>query len=460
MENVNHFLQKYYLSVHICIIIIFIQGLKIKGVLFVQKKIEGILTPFADRLANNVILRSLRDGFLIITPLIIIILVFLLIGNFPIPGWNEFWIGVFGNKWMEWFSAVSNSVFSFTGLLSCFGISYAYGKNRGLEAIHSTAVAIVSFLILTPTTLRVHHQTIGAVQTIYLGPNGIFLGLFTALVSVELFHFTIKQNWTIKMPQGIPDMVAESFNVLIPSGFVVLVFFLIRVLFSLTTIGTAYNFIYQILQIPLKNVGNSLGSVFLYILLASILWCFGINGPAVVNSVWSPILFVLTQDNLKAFQNGQTLPHIYTEQFIEDFSTYGGGGSILSLLIVMLIIGKSKRIKELSKLTIVPSIFGIGEPLIYGLPIVLNPIITIPFVITPLVNVLISGMAFSTHLVPYTNGVTLPWTTPPIISGWLTTGSWRGSVLQIVEILIGIMIYYPFAKILDRQFLKEEANLK
>lgn len=421
-----------------------------------QKKFEEVLTPFADRLANNVVLRSLRDGFLLITPLIIIISLFLLVGNFPIPGWTAFWIKIFGHRWLDWFSAVSNSVFSFTGLLSCFGISYAYGKNRGLVAVHATAVAIVSFLILTPTTVTVQHQTVGAVKTVYLGPNGIFLGLFTALVSVELFRFAIRKNWTIKMPKGVPDMVRESFDVLLPSGFVILIFFLIRIFFSLTSVGTAHNFIYTMLQVPLKHVGNSLGSVLLYIFLASVLWCFGINGPSVVNSIWSPIFFVLTQDNLKAFQSGQPLPHIYTEQFIEDFSTYGGGGSILSLLIVMLFFCKSSRIKELSKLTIIPSVFGIGEPLIYGLPVVLNPIITIPFVITPLVNVLLSGLAFTIHLVPYPNGVTLPWTTPPIISGWLTTGSWQGAALQLIEIVIGIFIYYPFAKILDRQFLLEE----
>lgn len=423
-----------------------------------QKKFETVLRPIADRLAQNVVLRSLRDGFLLITPLIIVISLFLLVGNFPIPGWTNFWIGVFGHKWIAWFSSVSSSVFSFTGLLSCLGIAYAYAKNRDLEAVHVMVVSIVAFLILTPTTTRVESRTVNAVQTIYLGPNGIFLGLITALLSVELFRYAFKKNWTIKMPKGVPDMVSQSFSVLLPSGFVILVFFLIRVLFSLTSMGTAYNFIYSLLQAPLKNVGNSLGSVLLYIFLASVLWCFGINGPSVVNSVWSPIFFVLTQDNLKAYQSGQALPHIYTEQFIEDFATYGGGGSIMSLLIVMIFCCHSKRIKELGKLTIIPSIFGIGEPLIYGLPVVLNPIIVIPFVITPLVNVLLSGFAFSVHLVPYTNGLMLPWTTPPLISGWLTTGSWRGAALQLVEIIIGIFIYYPFAKLLDRQYLHEENN--
>jgi Phosphotransferase system cellobiose-specific component IIC len=229
------------------------------------------------------------------------------------------------------------------------------------------------------------------------------------------------------MPEGVPPEVSESFAALLPTGFVVLIFFLVRILFSLTNFGTAQNFIYTLLQSPLKNVGNSLLSVLLYIFLASILWCFGINGPSVVNSVWSPIFFVLQQDNLKAFQSGHALPHIYTEQFIESFATFGGGGSILSLIIVMVFFCKSARIKQLGRLTLIPSIFGIGEPLIYGLPVVLNPVIAIPFVIVPIVNVLISGLAFTFHIMPYTNGVILPWTTPPIISGWLATGSWIAS---------------------------------
>jgi len=309
---------------------------------------------------------------------------------------------------------------------------------------------------MTPTTIAMGGREIGAVKTIYLGPNGIFLGMFTAIISVELFRFAIKRHWTIKMPEGVPPEVSESFDALLPSGFVVLIFFLVRIMFSLTNFSTAYNFIYTMLQLPLKNVGNSLPSVLLYIFLASILWCFGINGPSVTNSVWSPIFFVLQQDNLKAFQSGHALPHIYTEQFIESFSTYGGGGSILSLILVMLFLCKSKRIKSLAKLTIIPSIFGIGEPLIFGLPIVLNPVIAIPFVLVPIMNVFISGMAFTFHVIPYTNGVMLPWTTPPLISGWLSTGSWLAPVLQLFEIVLGMIVYYPFIKMLDKQYLKEE----
>lgn len=151
-----------------------------------QKKFEQVLMPLASKLGNNVVLKSLRDGFLIITPLIIVTSIFLLIGNFPIPGWESFWTRILGEHWTEWFSAVSNSVFSFTGILSCMGIGYAYGKNRGLEAIHSAVVALVSFLILTPTSFTVGKTAVSAVQTMYVGPNGIFLGIFISIVSVEV----------------------------------------------------------------------------------------------------------------------------------------------------------------------------------------------------------------------------------------------------------------------------------
>lgn len=421
-----------------------------------QKKFEDVLMPFATKLGNNVVLRSLRDGFLIITPLIIVTSVFLLIGNFPIPGWDAFWTNILGEQWNEWFGAVSNAVFSFTGILSCAAIGYSYGKNRGLQAIHSAFVAWISFLILTPTTVTLGKKTTSAVATQFVGPNGVFLGIFIAIFSVEIYRFAVRRHWTIKMPDGVPPAVTQSFAALVPSALVILFFFLIRIIFSLTSFETAYNFIYSILQAPLKNVGNSMPSVLLYNFLASLLWCFGINGPTITNSVWSPIFFVLTQDNLAAFQNKLPLPHIYTQPFIDIFTTYGGGGSTLSLLIVMFAACRSKRIRELGKLAILPGIFGINEPIIFGLPIVLNPIIAIPFIIVPVLNTLISALVFTWGWIPYTNGVLLPWTTPPIISGWLATGSWGGSLLQLFEIILGILIYYPFIKMLDKQYLKDE----
>ena len=123
---------------------------------------------------------------------------------------------------------------------------------------------------------------------------------------------------------------------------------------------------------------------------------------------------------------------------------------------VIVIISKSKRLKDLGKLALVPGIFGINEPVVFGIPVIFNLRIAIPFVIVPVVNTIISGLVFSFNWVPYTTGVMLPWTTPPLISGWLSTGSWLGSVLQLFEIVLGMLIYYPFVKSLDKQYISEE----
>jgi PTS system cellobiose-specific IIC component len=194
-------------------------------------------------------------------------------------------------------------------------------------------------------------------------------------------------------------------------------------------------------------------------LFAHILWFFGIHGTNITDSVFRPILYALSAENLRALEVGQPLPHIINTQFQDLFATFGGAGSTLSLLIAMFFFCRSKRIKELGKISIVPGIFNINEPIIFGLPIVLNPIIAIPFILTPMVNILISWITMNIGLVPICNGVIMPWTTPPIISGFLSSG-WQGALLQVFLIALGVVIYYPFIKTIDKQYLKDEAEVE
>lgn len=419
--------------------------------------LEKTLMPLAEKLGKNKVLLAIRDGFLITTPLIIVASLFLLFNNFPIPGWDNFWTGIFGPNWSDWFSNVSNAVFNTVGFLSCFGTAYAYGRQLKSDAIQGAGVAIVAMLILTPTVIAVKGgDPLSAIDMQYLGSDGIFLGLIVALVSVRIYVFVTKKGWTIKMPDGVPPAVTDSFAALIPSAVVILFFFLIRILFGLTSFGTVHNFIFEILQTPLKGAGNTLVAQVIYGLACTLFWSFGINGPAVANSVFGPVTKVLTMENLNAFQAGHQLPNIFTDPFSNFFTNFGGGGSTLSLVIVMVLLCKSKRIKQLGKLALIPGVFGINEPVIFGLPIVLNPIIIIPFNIVPLVNLLLSTLVTKLGIIPYTNGVALPWTTPIGFSGYLSTGSWVAAVWQLLLLLLGCAIYYPFIKMLDNQYLKEE----
>ncbi|MGH1649452.1 MULTISPECIES: PTS sugar transporter subunit IIC [Enterococcus] len=422
--------------------------------------LERTMMPLAEKLGKNKVLVAIRDGFLITTPLIIVGSLFLLFSNFPIPGWENFWTGILGSQWSSWFSNVSGAVFDVVGFLSCLGTAYAYGRELEVDPIQSAAVAVVGFLILTPMRMTVEGAAdpVGAIDLQYLGTNGIFLALVVAIVSVLIYAFVSKRGWTIKMPDGVPPAVAMSFEALIPSGIVMLLFFFIRIGFEFTPYETVHNFIFEILQTPLKGAGNTLFAQVIYSIACTVFWFFGINGPAVANSVFAPILKVLTFENLNAFQAGKELPNIFTDPFSNFFTNYGGGGSTLSLVIVMILFCKSERIKKLGKLSLIPGFFGINEPIIFGLPIVLNPIIIIPFILTPTINLLLSTLVTNLGIIPYTNGVALPWTTPIGFSGYLSTGSFVAAIWQFILLALGCVIYYPFIKTLDKQYLKEEAE--
>ena len=423
--------------------------------------LEKIMGSSAEKLGNNKVLIAIRDGFLVSTPLIIVASIFLVIANFPIPGYVDFLAQFFGQGWPSKMDAIIDSTFSVLGLLGAVGIGYAYARQLESDPIAGGAVALVCFLIITP---KVHSDFVNAANgkafngfaLAHLGSAGMFLAMITAIISVKIFVTIKNKGWVIKMPDGVPPAVTQSFAALIPSAFAMFFFFVVYLVFSATDYQYAHNFIYKILQAPLMGFAQSLIFEPIYQFLSTLFWFFGINGPAVTNTVFNPIHLALTAENLEAFKQGATLPNIFTGPFGDFFGNFGGGGSTLSLVFLMVFFGKSERMKKLGRLAIIPGIFGINEMIIFGLPVVLNPLIVIPFILTPLVNTILSTIATLIGLIPYTTGAALPWTTPFFFSGWLATGSIVAGLFQIVLIIIGMCIYYPFFKVIDKQYLHEE----
>lgn len=423
--------------------------------------LEKIMGSSAEKLGNNKVLIAIRDGFLVSTPLIIVASIFLVIANFPIPGYVDFLAQFFGQGWPSKMDAIIDSTFSVLGLLGAVGIGYAYARQLESDPIAGGAVALVCFLIITP---KVHSDFVNAANgkafngfaLAHLGSAGMFLAMITAIISVKIFVTIKNKGWVIKMPDGVPPAVTQSFAALIPSAFAMFFFFVVYLVFSVTDYQYAHNFIYKILQAPLMGFGQSLIFEPIYQFLSTLFWFFGINGPAVTNTVFNPIHLALTAENLEAFKQGATLPNIFTGPFGDFFGNFGGGGSTLSLVFLMVFFGKSERMKKLGRLAIIPGIFGINEMIIFGLPVVLNPLIVIPFILTPLVNTILSTIATLIGLIPYTTGAALPWTTPFFFSGWLATGSIVAGLFQIVLIIIGMCIYYPFFRVIDKQYLHEE----
>ena len=419
-------------------------------------KLEAIFMLLAEKIGKNKYLISIRDGFLLTTPLLIIGSFFLLIANFPINNWTEFWARFFGENWTAYMAKPTNATFDIMAILAVVGIAYSFARELKVDKLSGAAVALVSWFILMPYKVSDGSITLAGIPLNWIGSKGIFIGIITAFVSVHIYAWVIKKGWVIKMPNGVPPAVTQSFAALVPSTVVIGIFFLVNSLLALTPYNNAFELVFRFLQEPLLILGNTLGAVLVAMGFQHLFWFFGINGSSVVGAVFNPILKALSVENLDAFKAGQEIPNIITGQFQDMFATFGGAGSTLSLIIAIFIVCRSQRIKQMGKLSFLPGVFGINEPIIFGLPIMLNPLMLIPFALIPTINIIITYFCMTAGLVPLTNGVQIPWTTPPVISGFLVSG-WQGSVLQLILIVLGVLMYIPFIKMLDKQYLKEEA---
>lgn len=415
--------------------------------------LENILLPIADKLNNNRYLTALRDGFMVALPLIIFGSIFVVIANFPFLDRliSEEAFTAYQNA----LGPASDATLSIMGIFVIIGIGYKLTEHYGGEAIYGGVVAVASFLILTPQDFE---GVSGVIPTAILGAEGMFLGIFTAFISAELYRFFVNKEWMIKMPAGVPGAVSKSFSALIPVTLTLTVFLLVRIIFSYTPFDTVQNFIYTIIQEPLTVLGSGLPATIIAVLLIQLFWFFGLHGQIIINSVFDPIWYALNDQNLQAFQAGTELPNIVTKQFIDSFLVgMGGTGMTFAVIILIFIIGRSRQLKELGKLGAPAGLFNVNEPIIFGLPIVMNPLILIPWLVAPVVVTIITYFAMSTGLVPPPAGIIVPWTTPPILSGYLATGNaWQGAVLQAFNLLVVIVIWWPFLKLLDKNYYETE----
>ncbi len=420
-------------------------------------KLESVLMPLAEKIGKNKYLISIRDGFLLSMPLLIVGSFFLLLANFPIPGWSQFWARFFGENWTAYFAKPTDATFSIMAVLAVVGIGYTFAGQMKVDQMFGAAIALVCWFLIMPYEVLVGETVTQGIPMGWVGSKGLFVGMICAFLSVHIYAWVDRQGWVIRMPEGVPPTVGKSFAALIPAGMAILVFFIINILFAMTPYKNAFNFVFTILQAPLLKLGNTLPAMVIAYIFLHLFWFFGVNGGSVVAAVFNPILQTLSAENLTAFQAGAPLPNIISQQFQDLFASFGGCGSTLSLLIAMLLFCRSKRVKELGKLALIPGIFGINEPLVFGLPIVLNPMILIPFMLVPTINIVVSYVCMSIGLVPLCSGVAIPWTMPVILSGFLSTG-WQGAVLQLLLLIMGVFIYMPFIKMMDKQYLSDEAK--
>ncbi|MBA3113605.1 PTS sugar transporter subunit IIC [Salmonella enterica] len=420
---------------------------------------EQRLLPLAMRIEGNDYLSAIKDGFIRIMPFLIIGSFFLLIANIPVPGYNEFVVKLFGERFISRLNYILDATYSIMALLVVVSTSISLAKRWQLNEISCALISLVSFLLITPYKLPQENSAVvsDVIPVFALGAQGLFLSLIVTLIAVRLYRLFNHPRLMIKMPDSVPPAVSNSFSSLIPSFLTVLLFWLLRLLFEMTTFGTVQEMIFTILQAPMMKLGNSLPSQMIAEFFISFFWFFGLHGDSIVTAVMGPIWRSLTLENMQAVKNGLPPVNIITQQFRDVFLICGGTGFTLSMLLVMLLKAKSKRMREIAKLAAPAAIFNINEPIIFGVPVALNPVLMIPFVIVPVVLCIITYNAMAWGVLPLTSGLEVPWTTPIFISGFLICG-WKGMLFQLINLIVAMIIYYPFVITLDKQYLRDESE--
>ncbi|HDR4440423.1 TPA: PTS sugar transporter subunit IIC [Bacillus cereus] len=417
-----------------------------KFVTFLDKNLSG---PMA-RLSEQRHLQAIRDGVISALPFIIVGSFFLIVAFPPLP--KDSFISVWALKNQTSILIPYRLTMFIMSLYIAFGIGYNLAKSYKLDALSGAQLAVCS-LLLTLTPELIDKKGFMLLMT-NLGGHGLFVTMIVSILSVEILRLCKKNNVTIKMPEQVPPSVSRSFEALIPAAFVIIIMSLITVVFKVDV-----HYVVDKLAAPLVKAGDSYFGVIIPVFLITFFWSFGIHGVSVVGTVARPLWDVYLGKNGEAVASGASqFPFIAPEPFYQWFIWIGGSGATLGLVLAMIVFGRSKYSKALSRTCIVPGIFNINEPVIFGLPIVLNPILIIPFVITPLVTATIAyaatamGFVTPTHIMP-------PWTLPAPIGAYLATGGdWRAIVLVLINIAISFLIYLPFFKMYDKNMLEIEKN--
>ena len=414
---------------------------------FMDKLSEKIM-PLANLLGENRYLKVLRDAFMLSFPLTMFGSIIVVINNLPFfnDGTKSTLSELFGNG--------QNATMSIMTVFVTFGIGYYLSKSYNVEAIYGGAVAFASFLILTPLFMITEGgETVNGVLSLdRLGAKGMFLGMIAAFIATEIYCRIVKKGWQIKMPEGVPPAVAKSFAALIPAVLTLSVFLFVNAFMVGVAHTNLHDVIYNVIQKPLTGLGSSLPATLIALFLVQFLWFFGLHGQIIVNSVMDPIWNTLMLENLDAYKAGDVLPHIITKPFMEVFTVgLGGSGMTLAVVIILAFFMKKKQYRDIGRLALGPGVFNVNEPVIFGLPIVLNATILIPWVIAPLIVTTFNYFAMASGIFPTPTGVSVPWTVPIIANGILATNSWMGGLLQIIDFFIVFVIWFPFLKAIDKE---------
>lgn len=442
--------------------------------------IQDKILPIATKIGNQRFLVALRDSFIGTMPVVMTGSIALLINAFLVDIPDQFNFQEI-TSFFQWWVDINNLVFkgsiSIVALLFIYCLGVNIAKIYKTDTLSSGLVALSSFVISIgnsmTSTYNLENNNIdlsalftgvegikvtgsslnvtitGLLPGTQINSNGYFTAIIIGFLSSIIFCKLMNKNWTIKLPDTVPPAIAKPFLSIIPALVSLYIVAVFTFFFNKITDSLIIDWIYKVLQTPMLGLSQSFAAVVLVAVLTQFFWFFGIHGGNVMAPIMEGVFGVALLANLDAYQNHETIPYVWTSVSYGSFVWY----ATLGLLIAIFLISKNSHYKEVAKLGFMPVLFNIGEPVMYGLPTVLNPILFIPFLLCPAVMSSVAYLATDLGWVsPVTQNVT--WVMPPILYGFFSTGfDWRSIILSIINLILATLIYLPFVRMANKKFL-------
>lgn len=430
---------------------------------------ERKVMPIANKIGNQVHIRAISAGMVSLVGIIILASIATLVQNLQVESYQNFITNTEAGQ-VIW--NITQNIWwgclAMYGLFVCATVGQSLWKNYGHNGLDGLCVALASYFVLIPWMAQVPNgkeasiKAFGFINYTNFSADSLFACMIIALASVEILHrLSNVKAFKIKMPDVVPTAVSDSFSKLIPTMLTVIIFAVISYLIMRFADGKSFNQLITIaITKPLQGFSDNLITAIVAPFVVSFLWFFGIHGSNIMGPILAAVLAPLGMSNIEMYAQGVTdwsQYNVLTYQFISSFVNMGGAACTIALIVAMFITNR-RRHKVLLSLAGPTGAFNINEPIIFGFPIVLNPYLFIPFVIGPSIISAISYLAIKFQLV-HPVVASVPWTTPPILNGFLATGMhWTGAALSVVNIVVVVLLYIPFLKLIERNEEKQLLN--
>ena len=426
-----------------------------------KDKLQNVLLSISSKIETNKYLGSIKEAFTMFVP-------FIIVGSFG-SMLNILVSGANGlAQWVPWlsnlspaFTAINFVTISCMSLPIAFLIGYKLAEKENLPQLESGLIGLLSYLAVCPNTISTVVEglkdpvVVNGLGAGVIGAQGLFVSMIMSMVAVKFFGLlTNIDAIKIKMPDSVPTGIARSFNILIPIFIIITAFSVGGCLFNTFTGNYLNVWIYNIIQLPLQALANTTGGILVLALVNQLFWFLGIHGGMVIEGVRGPLSAAGLAENISAVQAGGVATNILTRGFWTSFVVVGGGGITLSLLIAIFIFSKREDHKSIAKFSLIPGICGINEPVVFGLPLILNPIFAIPFILNSVIAAFIAVVA--TNIGFLTCGVLdCPPGLPVFVTGFISYGI-HGIIVQAIILIVTFIIWVPFVLMSNKQAKLEQ----